>query len=118
MDQLRLPVEVASLLVALLILAPESLTALRAGLANDMQRVVNICLGSALSTVSLTIPAVLLVGILSGKPVILGLTSVQAVMLAFTLLIGMNSYRSGETNALQGAIHFALFATFIALIFV
>jgi Ca2+/H+ antiporter len=39
-------------------------------------------------------------------------------MLAFTLLIGMNSYRSGETNALQGAIHFALFATFIALIFV
>ena len=81
MDQLRLPVEVASLLVALLILAPESLTALRAGLANDMQRVVNICLGSALSTVSLTIPAVLLVGILSGKPVILGLTNVQAVML-------------------------------------
>ena len=61
-DQLRLPVEVASLLVALLILAPESLTALRAGLDNDMQRVVNICLGSALSTVSLTIPAVLLVG--------------------------------------------------------
>ena len=59
----------------------------------------------------------LLVGILTGRPVILGLTNVQAVMLAFTLLIGMNSYRSGETNALQGAIHFALFATFIVLIF-
>ena len=117
-DQLGLPIGVASLLVALLILAPESLTALRAGLDNDMQRVVNICLGSALSTVSLTIPAVLLVGIVSGQPVILGLTHVQAVMLAFSLLIGMNSYRSGETNVLQGAIHFALFATFIALIFV
>lgn len=69
-DQLELPIEVASLLVALLLLAPESLTALRAGLDNDMQRVVNICLGSALSTVSLTIPAVLLVGILTGQPVI------------------------------------------------
>ena len=38
-------------------------------------------------------------------------------MLGFALLIGMNSYRSGETNVLQGAIHLALFATFIALIF-
>jgi len=117
-DQLGLPVEVASLLVALLILAPEGLTALRAGLDNDMQRVVNICLGSALSTVSLTIPAALLVGLVSGRPVMLGLTDVQAIMLGFSLLIGMNSYRSGETNVLQGAIHFALFATFIALIFV
>jgi Ca2+:H+ antiporter len=116
-DGLGLPVQAASVLVALLILAPEGLTALRAGLDNDMQRVVNICLGSALSTVSLTIPAVLVVGLLSGRPVTLALTDVQAVMLGFSLLIGMNSYRSGETNLLQGAIHFALFITFLALIF-
>src|SRR5262245_26383448 len=116
-DELGVPSEVASLLVALLILAPEGLTALRAGLDNDMQRVVNIGLGSALSTVSLTIPAVLVVGLVSGQPIVLGLSNVQAVMLGFSLLIGMNSYRSGETNALQGAIHFALFATFIAQIF-
>jgi Ca2+:H+ antiporter len=116
-EALGAPAQAASLLVALLILAPEGVTALRAGLANDMQRVVNICLGSALSTVSLTIPAVLLVGLLGRHPVVLGLTHVQAVMLGFSLLIGMNSYRSGETNALQGAIHFALFAAFIVLIF-
>jgi Ca2+:H+ antiporter len=111
------PAEAASLLVALLILAPEGLTALRAGLANDMQRVVNICLGSALSTVSLTIPAVLLVGFVAHHSIVLALTPVQAVMLGFSLMIGMTSYRSGETNLLQGAIHFGLFATFIALIF-
>jgi Ca2+:H+ antiporter len=116
-ETLDLPAELASLLVAILILSPEGLTALRAGLQNDMQRVVNICLGSALSTVSLTIPAVLAVSLLSGHPVTLGLTTVQAVMLGFTLVIAMNSYRSGETNLLHGAIHFALFATFIALIF-
>ena len=117
-DQLHLPDEAASLVVALLILAPEGLTALRAGLANDMQRVVNICLGSALSTVSLTIPAVLIVGWWAGQRVTLGLSDVQAVMLGFSLLLGMSSYRSGETNVLQGAIHFALFAAFIVLIFV
>lgn len=116
-EALGVPAQAASLLVALLILAPEGLTALRAGLDNDMQRVVNICLGSALSTVSLTIPAVLVIGILAGHSVVLALSHAQAVMLGFSLLIGMNSYRSGETNALQGAIHFALFATFIALIF-
>lgn len=116
-ERLGLPVEAASVLVALLILAPEGLTALRAGIDNDMQRVVNICLGSALSTVSLTIPAVLVVGLVTGQAVTLALTDVQAVMLGFSLLIGMNSYRSGETNLLQGAIHFALFITFLALIF-
>jgi Ca2+:H+ antiporter len=116
-ERFRMPAEVASLVVALLILAPEGLTALRAGMANDMQRVVNICLGSALSTVSLTVPAVLVVGFATGSPVVLALTPVQAVMLGFSLVIGMTSYRSGETNALQGAIHFGLFATFIALIF-
>src|SRR5262249_47264798 len=77
---------------------------------------VNICLGSALSTISLTIPAVLAVGLLTHRPVTLGLTHVQAVMLGATLLIAMNSYRSGETNLLHGAIHFALFAGFIVLI--
>jgi Ca2+:H+ antiporter len=116
-ETLELPAELASLLVAILILSPEGLTALRAGLKNDMQRVVNICLGSALSTVSLTIPAVLTVALVSGRPVTLGLSPVQAVMLAFTLVLAMNSYRSGETNLLHGAIHFALFVTFITLIF-
>jgi len=116
-DTLGMPAELASLLVALLILSPEGLTALRAGLHNDMQRVVNICLGSALSTMSLTIPAVLAVGILNDQHVTLGLSQVQIVMLGFTLLIAMNSYRAGETNLLHGAIHFALFAVFIALIF-
>jgi Ca2+:H+ antiporter len=82
-----------------------------------MQRVVNISLGSVLSTISLTIPVVLLVGLIARREVSLGVTPIQGIMLAFTLLIGMNSYRTGDTNVLQGIIHFALFAAFVALIF-
>lgn len=114
---LGLPDQVASLVVALLVLSPEGVAATRAGLHNDMQRVVNIALGSALSTISLTIPAVLVVGQITGREVILGVTPIQATMLAFTILIGMNSYRIGETNVLHGLIHFALFAAYVALIF-
>lgn len=116
-DVLGFPQQLGSLIVALLVLSPEGLAAIRAGLGNDMQRVVNIGLGSALSTLSLTIPVILVVGLATGRPVDLGLNHVQATILAFTLLIGMNNYRSGETNLLQGAIHFALFATFVVLIF-
>jgi len=116
-DRLGVPDQVGALAVALLILAPEGLTAIRAGLRNDMQRVVNISLGSALSTISLTIPAVLIFGMILRREVILGLTGIQATMLALSLFVGMNSYRSGETNLLQGAIHFVLFASFVVLMF-
>jgi Ca2+:H+ antiporter len=106
----------ASLAVAILILSPEALTAIRAGLDNHMQRVVNISLGSALSTIGLTIPAVLLISLLSGRSITLGLPPDDAVMLLFTLLVGMRSYSMGETNILQGFIHFVLLVAFIVLI--
>ncbi len=118
MDWFHLPAGLDSLIVALLILSPEGLTAIRAGLHNDMQRVVNVSLGSALSTIGLTMPAVLIVGRVAHRSVVLGLTPTQAVLLILTLLVGMNSYRMGHTNALQGAIHFVLFLAFVALIFV
>lgn len=115
--KLSLPHEAIALYVALLILAPEGITSIRAGLNNEMQRVVNICLGSVLSTITLTVPAVLLVGMVFTKPMILGVTNSQAVMLFLTLFVGMNSYRHGETNAMQGVIHFTLFAAYIVFMF-
>jgi Ca2+:H+ antiporter len=63
------------------ILTPESLSATRAALANQFQRSVNILLGSVLVTMSLTIPAVLIIGLLIGTTVILGLGPVDMIML-------------------------------------
>jgi Ca2+:H+ antiporter len=117
-EKLHLPAGVAGLIIALIIVSPEALTAVRAGLRDDMQRVINISLGSMLSTVSLTIPAVLLVGLLFSKDVLLGLTPLQSGMVITSLLVGILSCKDGESNALQGFIHFMLFLTFIFLIFV
>jgi len=117
-EKLSLPAGVAGLIIALIIVSPEGLTAIRAGLKDDMQRVVNISLGSMLSTVSLTIPAVLIVGLIIGRDIILGLTPIQAGMVIISFLVGILSCKDGESNALQGFIHFMLFITFVFLIFI
>ena len=111
------PAALGGLIVAALVLAPEGLGALRAALANRLQRSVNILLGSALATISLTVPAVLVIGLLTGRDVELGLDPVEMVMLLLTLAVSTLTFTGGRTNILQGAIHLVLFLTYIVLIF-
>jgi Ca2+:H+ antiporter len=82
-----------------------------------LQRSVNICLGSALATISLTVPAVLAIGLLAGVHVELGLEPVEMTLLAVTLLVSMLTFGGGRTNILQGAVHLVLFFAYLMLIF-
>lgn len=111
------PVALAGLLVAMLVLAPESLGAARAALDNDLQRSVNILLGSALATIGLTIPAVLTFGIIAGKPIILGLEQADIALLALTLVLSTMTFSSTRTNVLLGAVHLLVFFVYLMLIF-
>ena len=111
------PAALAGLLVAMLVLAPESFGAVRAALVNDLQRSVNILLGSALATIGLTIPAVLTFGLLAGKPIILGLDSMDITLLAVTLVLSNITFSSSRTNVLLGAVHLLLFFAYLLLIF-
>lgn len=116
-ERFGLPTAIAGLIVAIIIVSPEGLTAIRAGLNDEMQRVINISLGSMLSTAALTIPAVLIVGLIIKQDINLGLTPVQGALLIISFLVGILSVKDGETNALQGFIHIILFVTFVFLIF-
>lgn len=116
-EVLGAPPALGALLVAILVLTPEGLGALRAALRNQLQRAINILLGSALATLALTIPAVLAVGLLQDTSVTLGLNSVEGVMLGLTLAVGILTFSSGRTNVLQGAIHVVLFLAYLMLIF-
>jgi Ca2+:H+ antiporter len=116
-DVLGFPHPLGGFLVAILILAPEALGAGRAALNNQLQRSINILLGSVLATISLTIPAVLVVGILTSEHVVLGLTGKETVMLMATLLVSILTFASGRTNVLQGAVHLLLFLAYVMLIF-
>lgn len=111
------PAALGGFLVAVLILSPESLAALRAARANQLQRAVNVLLGSVLASISLTVPAVLLLGFYTEKPVVLGLASVDMVLLLLTLVVSTLTFASARTNMLLGAVHLLLFLAYLMLIF-
>jgi Ca2+:H+ antiporter len=114
---LHAPPALGGFLVAILILSPESLAAVRAALANQLQRSVNILLGSALATISLTVPAVLTIGLVTGQTIVLGLDPLDIVLLALTLATSMLTFASARTNVLLGAVHLLLFFAYVVLIF-
>ena len=110
------PETLVGFLVAVLVLSPESLASLRSALANQMQRSINLLLGSVLASISLTIPAVLVIGLLTERTVVLGLAPVDMIMLVLTLALSMLTFASGRANALLGAVHLLLFLAYLVLI--
>jgi Ca2+:H+ antiporter len=111
-----LPKAIPAVLVALISASPEILTALKAAQQNRMQTTVNIALGASLATVLLTLPVIEGIALFSGDRIVMALTPVQAGMLLLTFVAVMNNLHDGETNAIEGISHFALFAAFIALV--
>ncbi|AZY51497.1 calcium:proton antiporter [Bordetella avium] len=111
------PIAVSGLLIAIIVFTPESLTAVKAALNQDMQRAINLCLGAFVSTVGLTVPAVLVIGLLTGKPVIMGISALETLLFALTVMLAMLSFGGQKTSVIQGALHLALFALYGFLLF-
>ena len=114
---LQAPAALSGFLVAVLILSPESLGATRAAIANQLQRSVNILLGSVLATISLTIPSVLVIGFITDRTIVLGLDTVDIMLLALTLAVSMLTFASLRTYVLLGAVHLLLFLAYLMLMF-
>lgn len=117
LDTLRAPAPLGGILIAILVATPESIGAVKAALNNQMQRAVNIFLGSVLATIAVTIPVVLLINHLIDRPIVLGLEHTDLALLVLTLAVSMITFTSGRTNMLQGVVHLLLFAAYILLIF-
>jgi Ca2+:H+ antiporter len=111
------PPALGGFLVAVLVLSPESMTAIRAAWANQLQRSLNILLGSALATIALTISAVLTVGLITGQTIYLGVEAPNMIMLSLTLVISILTFSTPRTNILLGAVHMLLFCAFVMLMF-
>jgi Ca2+:H+ antiporter len=73
-------------------------------------------LGASLATVLLTLPVIEAIALFNGERIVMALTPVQGGMLLLTFLTVMNNLHDGETNAIEGISHFALFAAFVALV--
>ncbi len=111
-----LPKSIPAVLVALISASPEILTAMNAARNDRLQTTVNIALGASLATVLLTLPVIEGMALFSGERIVMALTPIQGGMLLLTLLAVMNNLHDGETNAIEGISHFALFAAFVALV--
>jgi Ca2+:H+ antiporter len=116
-EQFHMPQAFGGAIIAALVLSPEGLGGITASLHNQLQRSINILFGSVLATIGLTIPAVLLIGLLTKRPVALGLQGGNLPLLLLTLAVSVVTFTSRKTNVLQGCIHLLLFAVFVLLIF-
>ncbi len=116
-ERFGMPQAFGGAIVAGLVLAPEGLAAIRASGRNQLQRSVNILHGSVLAAIGLTIPAVLTIGLITGRKVTLGIEGGNLPLLVLTLGSSIVTFGSGRTNVLQGCIHLLLFGVFVLLIF-
>lgn len=112
------PQAVAGIVIAIVVLAPESITAVRAALNNALQKSLNLALGSSLATIGLTIPAVAITNIFIGKQIEIGLSARDTLLLELTLFLSLLTFGTGRTNILAGLVHIVVFATFLFLVFI
>ena len=112
------PPAFAGVLVALLILLPEGVTAIAAARKNDLQKSINLALGSSLATIGLTIPAVGVAAYALDKQLVLGLNGQDMVLLLLTFVLSMLTFGTGRTNILFGLVHMVVFAVFVFMVFV
>jgi Ca2+:H+ antiporter len=112
------PPAFAGVLVALLILLPEGVAAVSAARKNDLQKSINLALGSSLATIGLTVPAVAVAAYALDKQLVLGLNPQEMVLLLLTFFLSMLTFGTGRTNILFGLVHVVVFAVFVFMVFV
>ncbi len=108
-----LPLTVVGVVIAALVLAPESLAAFKSARRNRLQTSLNLALGSALATIGLTIPSVAIVSLVLDLPIALGIDAKSMTLLALSLFVATLSLGTGRTTVLQGVVHLVIFAAYL-----
>jgi Ca2+:H+ antiporter len=116
-ERFGFPQALGGAIIAGLVFTPEAMAGIRAATRNRLQRAVNILHGSVLASIGLTIPCVLIIGLITHRPIVLGVEGGNLPLLVLTMATSIITFGSGKTNILQGCIHLVLFAVFLLLIF-
>ena len=109
------PKTVIGIVIAMLVLLPETWAAVRAARADRFQTSMNLALGSALASIGLTIPVVAAASVLFDIPLTLGLEAKDLVLLTLTFVVSAVTLGTGRTNVMQGAVHVVIFGAFLFL---
>jgi len=117
-EAVNAPRAVVGIVIAMLVLLPETWAAVRAARADRLQSSMNLAVGSALACIGLTVPVVVLASIVFQMPLVLGLEPKEMALLALTFLVSAVTLGTGRTYMMQGAVHLVVFAAFLFLAFV
>ncbi|HLQ90961.1 MAG TPA: ionic transporter y4hA [Xanthobacteraceae bacterium] len=110
-----LPQAFVGVVIAAIVLLPESLAAAKSALLNRLQNSINLSLGSAIASIGLTIPTVAVVSLMLDQKLVLGMTPSGVMLLALTLFVSTLTLGTGRTSVLQGAVHLVIFAAFLLI---
>ena len=112
-DAAGAPKSLVGIIIALVVLLPEGLAAVNAAKSNNLQKALNLSLGSSLASIGLTIPAVSFVSILTGLPLSLGIDAKSSVLFFLSLIVINVSLSTGKTTVLQGVVLLVIFAVYL-----
>ncbi|WP_410877319.1 calcium:proton antiporter [Nocardia sp. A7] len=110
-----LPPSAVGVVIAMLVLLPETIAAVNSARRNQVQIGLNLALGSAMASIGLTIPVIAIATIWLSGPLVLGLGATQMVLLALTVVVGTLTIVPGRATLLHSGVHLALFAAFVFL---
>jgi Ca2+:H+ antiporter len=114
-DAVGFPHSFVGVIIALLVLLPESIAAARAAARGRVQISLNLAYGSAMASIGLTIPAIAIASIWLDGPLALGLEPTQMVLLLVSVVVAVLTVVPGRSKSLQGFVHLSLMAAFVFL---
>ncbi len=109
----RLPQAFVGVVIAVIVLLPEGLAAVKSALLNRLQNSINLALGSAIASIGLTIPTVAIVSLALDQQIALGVSPANMTLLILTLFVSTLTLGTGRTTVLQGVVHLVIFAAFL-----
>ena len=111
------PFAIVGVIIAAIVLLPETAAAVRAAARNRLQASINLALGSAVASIGLAVPAVALAASWIGRPLELGVSAGASVLMALGFVVAMITYGTGRTNLLSGIVHLVLLAAYVFTVF-
>jgi Ca2+:H+ antiporter len=111
------PLAIVGVIIAAIVLLPETAAAIRAAARRQLQASINLALGSAVASIGLSVPVVAIASFWIGQPLELGISAGATVLMALGFVVAIITYGTGRTNLLSGIVHLVLLATYVFTVF-
>ena len=117
LNRLGAPIALSGIIIAMIVFLPEAITTVRAAWGGEGQRVANLAHGALVSCVGLTLPVVLIIGLLTGQTVTLAENPTNLLLLGISLALSIATFNSQKVTAIHGGAHLFVFILYALSVF-